>query len=52
MLGWNLKGLHNTHEQAFVSHNLDQISLKVQGRTKVHVSAEISAHVSGDCLQV
>lgn len=52
MLGWNLKGLPDIHEQAFVSHNLDQISLKVQGRTKVHLRAEVPRHVSQDCLQV
>jgi hypothetical protein len=40
VLGWNFKELHNINEQAFVNHNLDQISLKVQGRTKVHLRAE------------
>lgn len=46
MLGWNLKGLHTINKQAFLSHNLDQISLKVQGRTKVHLSADIFVQLS------
>jgi hypothetical protein len=41
-----LKGLHDINEQAFVSHNLGQISLKVQGRSKVHLSAEVSVCLS------
>lgn len=43
MLGWNLKGLRNTSKQAFVNHSLDQIRLKVQGRTKVHLRSFCTA---------
>lgn len=46
MLAWDLKGFHDINEQAFVSHNLGQISLKVQGRSKVHLSAEVSVCLS------
>lgn len=38
--------MHDINEQAFVSHNLGQISLKVQGRSKVHLSAEVSVCLS------